>query len=67
MTLHNGMSLRDAERAALVLGCRIEQVTGTGERRLTGSRLHKPVTYNCRKRDAPRALVVALRRLGKAR
>lgn len=58
-----GMALRDALRLAERLGCRVVDVRGTGEIRVSHGSMARRVRLNARRRDAPRRLVDYLRHL----
>jgi hypothetical protein len=58
-----GINLRDALRLFESLGGAVERKRRTGELRVRHPRLPKPVVVNCRRKDSPRALTVALRKL----
>ena len=56
-------NLRIARRLWRSLGGSVEDVPRTGEERYTHPRLARPITVNKRRKDAPRKLVTALRRI----
>lgn len=56
-------SLRAALDRARRLGCAVQPVRRTGEIRVTPPLPLRPVVVNARRKDTPRALLVALRRL----
>jgi len=59
----SGMNLRDGLRLFKGLGGVVESKRRTGEVRLRHPRLAKTVVVNCRRKDSPRAMTVALRKL----
>lgn len=59
-----GMNLDDALTDLELLGCSVENVNRTGEIRIRHSQLRAPLVINGRRKDAPRVLVVAIRKLG---
>lgn len=61
--LSGNPSQRDCEHAARDLGVHVEHVHRTGETRWTHPAWQRPIVINSRRKDTPRALVVALRRL----
>ena len=56
------LTLREALRLALNLGCTVEQVRGTGEVRVSHPMQSRTVRLNSRRHDAPKVLMVLLRR-----
>ena len=54
--LTRGQNLAECKQIAQQLGCRVEPVRGTGEIRFVHPRMLKPVTVNCKRKDAPREL-----------
>jgi hypothetical protein len=57
------MNLDDALTDLELLGCSVENVNRTGEIRVRHPRLRAPLVVNGRRKDAPRALTVAIRKL----
>ena len=64
---HPGMSRRQAVRLARRLGCTVEAVRGTGELRLRHPAWSRALRFNRRRKDAPRPVALALRRLQEQR
>lgn len=56
------ISLREARRAWKNAGGSVEVIPGAGEERYLHPALEHPITVNRRRKDAPRKLLVALRR-----
>lgn len=54
---HYGMSLADYVREAKRIGLSIEDVRRTGEQRVFSPTLNERVTFNGRRKDAPRSAV----------
>lgn len=61
--VHRGMSLADAKTLARRRGATVEPIHRTGELRFYHPRLGALGAVNARRKDAPRRLVVWLRRL----
>jgi hypothetical protein len=62
-----GINLRRAYEIAYALGCSISPVRRTGEDRISHPLLDHTVRVNSRRKDAPRHLVVFLRRIAELR
>lgn len=62
--VHAGSNCRDVLRTAMSLGCLIEPVRRTGEIIVSHPLVGYRVRLNGRRKDAPRALTVMLRRVG---
>lgn len=58
-----GISLRDARTEWLKLGGRVRDVRATGEERYSHLFMERTIRVKKRRKDAPRKLVVALRRI----
>lgn len=56
-------NLRIARRLWIQHGGDVEDVRRTGEERYIHPREHKPITVNKRRKDTPRKLLTALRRI----
>lgn len=65
MSLNGCPSLWDTRREWIRLGGTVEELRRTGEWRFSHSKIARPLTVNARRRDTPRVLLVALRRLAK--
>lgn len=65
-SITSGINLTDALEIARGLGFTIEPVRRTGEQRMTHPAFAKPVTFNARRKDAPREITQAIRRIAKA-
>ncbi len=66
MYVHNisvALSLREARGLWKLFGGLVEDVRRTGEERYSHPNIERPITVNKRRKDAPRKLAVALRRL----
>jgi len=61
-----GMNLREGLTLFMSLGGVVEGKRRTGELRLRHPRLSKAVVVSCRRKDCPRPMTVALRRLSVA-
>ena len=59
----SGVNLSDALDVARDLGFTIESVRRTGEGRISHPALTKPVKFNLRRKDAPREVTQAIRRV----
>lgn len=63
MSISTALSLRDARWHWLQLGGVVTDVRRTGEERYSHPNIQRPITVNKRRKDAPRKLVTALRRV----
>ena len=59
------MSLRHVRRLWIKSGGDFDDVRRTGEERYTHPSLERPITVNKRRKDTPRKLVTALRRIAR--
>lgn len=61
---HRGMNLRDAVRLGQKLGCRVEKTRRNGgEWMFRHPAADRPMKVNARRKDAPRSLIVFLKRV----
>jgi hypothetical protein len=67
MSISTALSLRDARSIWVELGGTVTDVRRTGEERYYHASILRPITVNKRRKDAPRKLVTALRRIAGAR
>ena len=58
-----GLSLRMARVIWRSFGGQVENVCGSGEERYSHPLVERPITVNKRRKDAPKKLIVALRRI----
>lgn len=65
LALPAGSNLNRAKRVAALLGCEVTCVHRTGELRFRHPSQDRPCRVNGRRHDAPRSLVVWLRRVAK--
>lgn len=60
-------SLRYARQRWISLGGSVKNIRGTGEERYSHPSIQRPITVNKRRKDSPRKLMTALRRLADRR
>lgn len=63
MSISTAPSLRDVRWYWLQFGGIVTDVRRTGEERYSHASIERPITVNKRRKDAPRKLVTALRRV----
>lgn len=63
---HRGMNRRQAERAFRRMGGKVEEIAGTGERRLVHPAGGRSCRYSGHRKDLPREILVYLKSVVKA-
>ena len=63
IAIPSGASQRAILAIARRLGCSVDVPRRTGHKRVSHPAMPHPIVFNCRKKGAPRALTVWLRRL----